>query len=170
MDQFLQGFGIVFGVVAGVVAGTAVTLFTQWVQNKYREDQTVKNLKFECNLNIQKIDKWLEKIGEYRNAVNGDTVESYYGYFDLGKAVSSTADAMFLSGLLYKYLENDEIGQLQTIFTEFSLNGESIINQEIAGNKAKPDKKAAVKTIDFWERKFKKHKKTFEELEKKLEQ
>lgn len=42
MNYFLQGFGVFLGVVAGV----AITLITQWINEKLKEFQKVKNLKF----------------------------------------------------------------------------------------------------------------------------
>lgn len=164
MNYFLQGFGVFLG----VIAGTAVTLLTQWVMKKTAEKQKVRNLRFEFDLNIKKIDVWLEELTKYRNAVNGDSVQTYAGYFDLSRVVYFTANEMFQSGLLYKHLNHDEIGKLQVIFTELSLFGENYLNQQIANNKANQNKQQAVFNIDFWEKKFKEHKTTFAELLKKL--
>lgn len=81
MDYILQGFGVFLG----VLAGTAVTLLTQWVIQKRNEAQLLRNLKFEFELDIKKIDSWLEEITRYRNAVNGDALHTYFGYFDLSR-------------------------------------------------------------------------------------
>ena len=164
MNYFLQGLGVFLG----VLAGTAVTLLTQWVLNKTREKQKTRNLRFEFELNIKKIDVWLEELAKYRNAVNGDSVQTYAGYFDLSGAVFPTTNEMFQSGLLYKYLSYEEIGKLQVIFTEFSLFGENYLNKQIADNKANPNKQEAVFNIDFYEKKFKEHKATFSALVRKL--
>lgn len=173
MNYFLQGFGVFLGVIAGV----AITLLTQWITEKVKESQKVKNLKFEFELNIRKIDKWLEEIGKYRNAVNGDALQNYFGYFDLSRFVYVTADNMFLSGLLYKYLDHDDIGKLQVIYSEFSLPWENIMNNEITNNRNKAIQEPAswsaykakvVSNVDFWEIKFQQHKKTLEEVLKKL--
>ena len=164
MDYLLHGLGVFLG----VLAGTAVTLLTQWVLNKTKEKHKTRNLRFEFELNIKKIDVWLEELGKYRNAVNGDSVQTYAGYFDLSRAVYPTANEMFQSGLLYKYLKHDEIGKLQVIFTEFSTYWENSLNQQIMDNKANPNKQQAVFNIDFWEKKFKEHKATFSDLVRKL--
>lgn len=164
MSYFLQGFGIFLG----VVAGTAVTLLSQWAIRKWNESQSVKNLKFELELNMKKIDKWLEEITEYRNAVNGETLNTYYGYFDLSKFVYVTANVMFITGLLYKYLSYDDIGKLQAIVTELSINTENYLNNQIVQNKANFNKPKAVQDVNFWEKKFKDHKRTLQEIVKKL--
>ena len=50
LSYFLQGFGVFLGVIAGV----AITLITQWINEKRKESQKVENLKFEVGLNIKK--------------------------------------------------------------------------------------------------------------------
>lgn len=164
MNYLLQGFGVFLG----VLAGTAVTLLTQWIIQRRREGQKLKNLKFEFELNIKKIDRWLKEITAYRNAVNGDTLHMYAGYFDLSRFVSVTANDMFLTGLLYRYLDHDDIGNLQVLFSEFSLYGENYLNNQIALNKANFNKAKAVQDVNFWEKKFEDHKKTLEQILKKL--
>lgn len=172
MSYFLQGFGVFLGVVAGV----AITLITQWINERCKESNKVKNLKFEFELNIKKINKWLEELTKYRNAVNGDALYNYFGYFDLSRFVSVTANDMFRSGLLYKYLDHDTIGKLQVIYSEFSLGWENILNQQITHNKTKAAnlndwtrfKGDVVTNVNFWENKFKEHKKTLEDILKKL--
>src|SRR5688572_5714411 len=123
MNYILQGFGVFLG----VLAGTLITLLTQWIIQKRNEAQQLRNLKFEFELNVRKIDSWLEEITRYRNAVNGDTLNTYFGYFDLSRFVYPTANAMFLSGLLYKLVDHDAIGKLQAIAAEFSFNGENYL-------------------------------------------
>lgn len=173
MDYLLQGFGVFLGVVAGV----AITLITQWINEKSKESQKVKNLKFELELNIKKINEWLEEITKYRNAVNGDALTNYFGYFDLSRFVYPTANDMFLSGLLYKYLDYDAIGKLQVIASEFSSGWETMLNQQVMQNKAKAADLSAwphlkgevVSNINFWEKKFKDHRHTLEDILKKFE-
>lgn len=172
MDYFLHGFGVFLGVVAGV----AIALMTQWINEKRKESQKVKNLKFEFGLNIDKINKWLEEITKYRNAVNGDALNNYFGYFDLSRFVSVTANDMFRSGLLYKYLDHDAIGKLQVIYSEFSPAWEGLLNKQVTQNKEKAAdssiwprlKVGVVVNVDFWEKKFKEHKKTLEDILKKF--
>jgi hypothetical protein len=171
MEYILQGFGVFLG----VIAGTAVTVLAGvWFQRR-NETQQTGNLLFELELNIQKIDKWLEEVQCYRNAVNGDCLHTYFGYFDLSRIVSVTANAMFQSGLLYKKLGKGQIGQLQVIFSEFSLHGEQYINNQITQAKQVLEqcrtasgiaswtsgfKPEAVRNVDFWEKKFQEHRKS----------
>ncbi len=173
MNYFLQGFGVFLGVIAAV----AITILTQWVNDRIRESKKVKNLKFEFQLNIKKIDKWLEEINKYRNAVNSDTLNSYFGYFDLSRFVTVTANDMFLSGLLYKYLDHEAIEKLQGIFSEFTFPWENILNNDITQNRNKaiqePTSWPAFKSqvtfkVNFWDNKFKEHKKALEDILKKL--
>lgn len=153
----------------GVIAGTAVTIATQIFFQRKSENQKIDNLKFEFLLNIKKIDSFLDELTKYRNAVNGDSLAMYFGYFDLSRVVSVIANDMFLSGLLYKYLTHEDIGKVQVIFSEFSLSGENYINNQITQSKAQFDKQKAVGDVDFWEKKFKDHRKTLQEILSKLE-
>ena len=173
MNYFLQGFGVFLGVIAGV----AVLILTGWINEKAKESQKVKNLKFEFELNIKKIDKWLEEINKYRNAVNGDSLGNYFGYFNLSRFVTNTANDMFFKGLLYKYLDYNDIGKLQVIYSEFTLQGENFLNNQIKQNQNQalqqpmswPTLKSKVVfEVNFWDSKFQEHKKTLEDILKKL--
>ncbi|HWR57242.1 MAG TPA: hypothetical protein VN328_00015, partial [Thermodesulfovibrionales bacterium] len=162
-------------------AGVLVNYFSDWAIKKKGEAQQVKNLKFEIQLDIEKVDKWLEEIVLYRNATNGDTLDQYFGYFDFSRFIYVTANSMFISGLLYKYLDHEKIGLLQVITSEFSVNGEKFINDQLAQNRQKfidsknemksplatwtsKEKSGVVKNIDFWEKKFKEHKASLQRI------
>lgn len=175
MTFFLQGFGVFLG----VLAGTAVTILAAWLIKRHGEKQQKVNLLFELELNVRKIDVWLEEIGKLRNAINGDAMHQYCGYFDLSRILSVTCYNMFQSGLLYKYLDHDAIGTLQVIFSEFSHHGEQYFNNQInqitqSFNNAYAqdqgqqwliaDKAAAVGIVDFWENKLIAHKQSFHEI------
>ena len=168
MNYFLQGFGVFLG----VLAGAAITLLTQWINEKRTESQKLKNLRFEFEFNIKKIETWLEEVVKYRNAVNGDALDTYFGYFDLSRFITITANDMFFSGLLYKLLDHDAIGKLQVIYSEFSLPWENMLNAQITQNKNTAKdvdnwpkfKSKVVVDVNFWENKFKEHKKTLENI------
>ena len=177
MDYVLHGFGVFLG----VLAGTGVTLLVGWIQRRRGESQQVRNLKFELDLNIGKVDRWLEELGRYRNAVNGDSLQNYAGYFDLGRFIYVTANNMFLSGLLYKYLDDEQIGKLQEIVAEFSPAWEQIINSQITWNKtlfvqstaastwtsqAKP---VVVQQINLWQGKFEGHRAALGQIKRSLD-
>jgi hypothetical protein len=173
LNYILQGLGVFFGVIAGI----AINLITQWVIEKRKESQKIKNLKFEFELNIKKISKWIKEITDYRNAVNGDALSNYFGHFDLSRFITVTANNMFWSDLLYKYLDHDGIGKLQVIFSEFSPVWEDMLNKQVAQNKGKAAdinswplvKAKVIADINFWESKFEEHKKTLEETLNKLQ-
>ena len=168
MSYFLQGFGVFLGVVAGV----AVNLIVQYMILKKTELQFKQNLKFEITLNISKIDKWLKEIERYRNSVNADALDNYYGYFDLSRFITNTANEMFRSGLLYKYLNHKAIEQLQVISSEFSFFGENFFNNQINQYKHQATtqedwwniKKEVIQNIDFWEKKFENHKEALKNI------
>lgn len=160
MNYFLQGLGVFLGVIAGV----AVTLIVQTILDKGRNKKNAQNLLFEFELNIKKIDLWLEEIERYRNAVNSETLFQYFGYFDLSKFVIVTANNMFTTGLLYDYLSHEHISTLQEITSYFSLNGEKYINDQIEFNKTSFEKVRAIGDVNYHEDKFKSSKKSLLEI------
>lgn len=168
MDDFLNGLGIAVGVFVGVVAGTIVTLSVQWINEKRHDRQLLQNLRLELQFDIKKIDQWLAEMVAYRNAVNANSMQTYLGYFDLSRFVYVTANAMFLAGLLYKYLSDDDIGKLQAITSEFSAYGENYLNNQIAQNRLSFVQAKAAQDVNFWERKFKEHRATLEQILKKI--
>ena len=178
VGHFIQGFGI----LVGILVGTAINLRVEQYRQKSNEQQMIANFIFELNFNIKKIDTWMEEISNYRNAVTYDELEQYYGYFDLTNVISVTANQLFVTGNLYKYLDHGDIGELQVIFAEFSPNGADQISKQIAQNKANyvaaltPERAAlkedyktvALGDVDYWERKFKKHRKTLSDILRKM--
>lgn len=171
--------GSAVGALLGVVAGTLITILAArlWERRAYR--QQVCNLVFELRLNVKKVDRWLYEIAKYRNAVNGDSLHTWFGYFDLGKASYPTANEMFRTGLLYKALSHEHIEALQSTVAELSPMGEKYMNEQFTNsrvvfndirqtrdnaywlNVAKPE---AVRIADFWEHKMKGHRSTLDEI------
>ena len=179
MDYFLQGFGVFLG----VIAGTTVTVLTRLIFACRRQTQQTRNLRFEIDANLRKIDTWLQELGRWRNAVNGDSLHTFFGYFDLSRILTVTANAMFQSGLLYKKLSHDHIGKLQVIFSDFSIHGEQYLNNQIMQNRqalvqcrtkgsleawSTNIKPAAVSNVDFWEKKLQDHRCVLEEIAQTL--
>lgn len=171
--------GSAVGAFLGVVAGTAVTIIFYRFQEYRSKKQQIRNLHFELRLNVTKIDSWLTEISRYRNAVNGDSLHAWYGYFDLGKTVSSTVTTMFNSGLLYKILSYEHIEELQQVYWDLSPAGEKYINDQLKDvrdvfNRLRQDKNVvvwstiakpeAVRLADFWEDKLSGHRATLDEI------
>ncbi|HHH50365.1 MAG TPA: hypothetical protein ENK52_05240 [Saprospiraceae bacterium] len=182
---FVQGLGQFTGVFLGVIAGTAVTLLVHHFIRKKDEKNQIKNLKFELEINLNKIKDWRDELTNYRNAVNGDSFITYFGYFKLSSFIGVTIFQLHNSGTLYQYLSHEIIGQLQEVFNDFSLTGENYLNNQIRQRKdtlvnlnesgnpelwQKQLKPEIVRDIDFWEQKFKTHentiKKTIQALNK----
>ena len=172
MDQIL---GSTIGAFLGVVAGIIVMMVSSFIQRRSSQKQEIRNLCFELHLNVKKIDRWLKGISTYRNAVNGDSLHTWHGYFDLSKTASTTANSMFASGLLYNALNYADIESLQTVYWELSLWGENYINEQFENTRTKflrlqaenafpvwltEAKPEAVRIADFWEAKLTSHRAT----------
>ena len=130
---------------------------------------------------MSKIDTWLKELEEYRHAVNGEALHNWPGYFDIGKAVFFTANAMFASGLLYKVLDKDDIAALQKLFTDTGF--EQYMNNQLLQNKqnlmncraqnrmndwVQTHKPEAVRQVDFWQKSFCDHRMKLKEIIDKL--
>lgn len=131
MQFVLHGFGVFLGVLAGVM----VTLIVQSVNGRRYRKQRQSNLKFEFKLNVKKIDAWLKELETLRDAINGDSLHTYYGYIDLSKSVVTTTDDMFQVGELYNNLTHEEIEGLQGIIAGLSYKSENYVNGRISQNR-----------------------------------
>lgn len=165
-------FNVFWGVFSGIVAGVIINLVIIAVRERIVRGKLIKNLKFEIDFNIKKIDSFLEELNKYRNKANGDSLYNYFGYFNLSKVISTTANQMFTSGLIYKYLNHEDIAILQNFFSDFSYGIEEYMNNQIkynTANHSKPGvKQLTISDIDFWEKKFKDNKKVLQQVKTSL--
>ena len=173
VEHFFTGLGIVTGVTAGVIAGTLVNIFITYLALKKTYNQRIKNLKFEFDFNIKKIDEVLVELGKCRNAINGDALGTYFGYFNLSRAIHPTANMMFNDGSLYKCLNHDEIASLQGFVARFGPNNEKYMNDQFQQHRqnlqnSTYEKSKAVGNLDFWESTFKEDKIALEKVLEKL--
>jgi hypothetical protein len=123
LSYFVEGLGSFSGVFFGVVAGSIVTLLVNYLAQRLDERSQIKNLVFELSLNCTKLEEWLEELTKYRNAVNGDSLDSYYGYIRLSSAIGVTTNQLHTRGVLYRHLSHEHIAQLQEAFTDLSIYG-----------------------------------------------
>ena len=158
MDYFLQGFSIFLG----VIAGTAVTILTQKFILWHEEKQKIANLKFEITFNIKKIDRWMESLTGYRNAVNGDAITTWAEYLDLSRIVKSTLEDMIQSGLIYKKMSSDSVSHLLLFLSSFTQSAELVYNQQIISQRQSFNKQRAIIEISLLEKLFKENKKNLE--------
>lgn len=106
-------------------------ILSSLIQARAARKQQVRNLCFELRLNIKKIDGWLNQISQYRNAVNGDCLHLWAGYFDLSMTVSATFHSMLNSGALYNALSHEDIAALQEVYWALSQSGEHYLNKQL---------------------------------------
>lgn len=166
-----------FGVFLGVLAGTAVNFLGYRCIQRHQEKSQVRNLIFELDLDCKKIDHWLEQLRELRNAINGDCLDRWFGYFDFSRFIYLTANNMFQSGQLYKLLTHEQIEPLQEIVSTYTQNGEQFINTQAnlhkqvfleskgkpgGGEWAKGGKADAAQFVNFWETKLNEHRRQIE--------
>jgi len=172
-ENFFNGLGIVTGVTAGVIAGTLVNISINYLALKKIYKQRLRNFKFELDFNIKRIDDVLVELSKCRNAVNGDALDKYFGYFQLSRVIYQTANTMYADGSLYKCLSHDEIADLQRFCARFSPDFEKYVNDQFQQHQKNIsdgtyEKSKAVGDLDFWEKTFNEDKTALKNILKKL--
>lgn len=175
MQNFITGLGQFVGVFLGVVAGVCITLAVDFFKARNTWKRELDNLRFELKVNVAKVDDWLEEMTRWRNAVNGDSLAQYHGYFKFSSVISVTTNSLFNAGKLYSALNKDHIAKLQEVFNDFSTFGEQYMNNQITQKKQSLAEQAdrwvvlkpeCIRDIDFWERKLKSHRAALVEVDK----
>lgn len=175
MQYFVQGLGVAVGVVIGTIVGTIINLALFKYGAYTLKKQRVKNLEFEFRFNIRKIDDFINELVKYRNAVNGDNLNKYYGYFNLAAVIYPTMNAMYNDGSLYDYVDYEDIVKLQQFVAHYSLTFQERLNYQINWAKRKQKqsgeqytKAEIVSDIDFWDNIFDEDKNSLNTILKKL--
>ncbi|MCH7484168.1 MAG: hypothetical protein IIA90_03355 [Chloroflexi bacterium] len=168
MGEFYNGLGIVVGVFIGILAGMVISILVAQIKQWRLERAWLGYFEYEIKLNVLRIDSWLEELQRYRNAVNANNLANYFGYFDLSRFLTVTANNLLNVGLLYKHLTFEEIVVLQAASVEFSLVGENFMNTQIQQNKTSFVQAVVAQNVDFWEQKFAQHKQALNAIATKL--
>ncbi|MCB1720597.1 MAG: hypothetical protein H6860_06505 [Rhodospirillales bacterium] len=135
IPNYIQGIGSFSGTFLGVVAGVVVTYAVQNIKEIRDSKQRVKNFVLELELNEEKIKDWLDQITNYRNSVNGDCLDTFHDYFKLSSFLYAAADKLYLTGELYSLLSNEQMKQIQPIYSEMSVGWEQALNNDITNKK-----------------------------------
>lgn len=165
---FLEGLGIAVGLIGSIFAWIG---YHVWVRSR-GEKVMLKNVVVEFRMNIKQIDTLLEEVIKCRTAIGAQVLHKYVGYFDLSRCIWVTTNRMFSSGLIYKHFKEDDIDRLLGMLAALRLSYSDYMNTRIRESKeaASPEIKAAViGDIDYWETKFKKHKKELAEMIEEIE-
>lgn len=142
-DIFLGVFG---GTLAGVVTTAAVHHFNLWLGKKKR----LKNARFEVNMIIKRIEKWLSDIEKLKTSIISKTLDSSPFYFDFSRVGYPTIGAMFSSGELYDYLMDEQICSLQEAASRLTTFWENNINSDFTNMKSM-EISEAINRAKFWE-------------------
>lgn len=133
-------------------------------------------------LNCRLIDSWQTNLTKLQTGINGATLNKYFHYLDLSRALFVTAHDMLYQGALYETLEDADIEALQFAAKELSVAGEETWNKQIAEWKkqfhvlvlAKDNqtlqwlKGEASAQVDFWKSRLSEHKKRMQDIAAKL--
>jgi len=112
-------WNVFFGVFAGIIAGIAINFAIEALRNCKINRKMVKNLKFEIEFNIKKIDSFLNDLKRYREHINSDSPYEYFGMLEFSGLLKTTLQQMFLDRSVYKLFGYEDIGRLQTFMADF---------------------------------------------------
>jgi hypothetical protein len=143
------------GAAFGVVAGTLVQFFTQSLFNRSTEKEQRSGLKKEMQANLALVSDLKAQAAVFRNAINGDSLNKYFGYFTFERGLFSQTTALLNSGKLYKWFSIEDLRKLQLISTKLNVAASSFINQNIVQRRDKAiagegyDKSEAVQFANY---------------------
>jgi len=165
---------VFLGVSAGLIVGLIVHLIVNWIIYKIREKRLIAYFKYEIDINIKKINSFIKELAAYKGKVLADSINKYYGWFYLGEIILTTVNQFFVTGLIYKKFNYEEIEELQKFQKDFSWDTERYLNDQVKNNvqnflQGVPNmKELALNQIEFWENKFNNHISKLEVIKNKL--
>lgn len=181
---YIQGLGQFTGTLFGVISGIAITYYVQHITQLKERTQTISNFIFELEYNKQKIEEWSVEFNNLRNAVNGDALNNYWGYFKFSEFVGVIANKIHTSGEAYNILTKEQFRQLYDAYNFLNPNMEKIVNDEISSarenlitllkNRNTQEwhtniKPSFVTKISYWEQKMTTHLNTLKSITESLE-
>lgn len=175
MDTLIEGLGAGLGVLLGIVVGVVISICVRrWEQRQARNAQ-FKSLSAEMRFNVGKIEAWIEELARCRTAITEDRLHDWYGFFDLQSSVFRVAEAVLTSGLIHERLDFELIKNLQNTASELSPMGSDYMNRQFMEERDRfleyyrqmnnelwmHRKPEALRLVEFWEDKLKRHQATF---------
>ncbi len=124
-------WNVFFGVFAGIIAGIAINFAIEALRNYKINRKMVRNLKFEIEFNIKKIDSFLDDLKRYRQHINSDSPYEYFGILEFSGLLKTTLQQMFLDRSVYKLFGYENIGRLQTFMADFQSGAVAMIKEII---------------------------------------
>jgi hypothetical protein len=177
-DLIIGGISIFLGIVAGIAVQVGADRWRDSRDKKKRQE----NLRFELMLNCRLIKTWQDSLDGLKTAIGGATLNSYFQYLDLSRALFVTANDMLRQGSLYETLGDEQIEALQFAAKELSIAGEDTWNRQVAewkerfnvqllardSNALQELKERASAKVDFWKSRLNEHEKRMQDIAAKL--
>jgi len=141
-------WNVFFGVFAGIVAGIFINLAISAIKNYNTQKKLINNLKYEIEFNLKKIDAFLEEFREYRKHINGKSPYDYFGIIHMTGLLKTTLEQMFSDRSIYKYFDNENIGRLQTFYSDIQPDTVKRVNDQIQEFREISYESKMVKTVN----------------------
>ena len=140
------------GAAVGVVAGAFIQYIVQFFVDSRTERHQRAALKKEMQCNLQLIHELLAEVTKLRNAVNGDSIQTYFGFFNYERGLFSQATALLNNGSLYRWFSIDDLKKLQKVSFKLNVNTANFVNQNITQRRERAVKKEGfdkIETVQF---------------------
>lgn len=183
MGILFQSLGYGLGVLVGIMVGVVISIVVQRWEQRHARDAQFKSLVAEMRFNVGKIQAWLDELARCRTAIVEDRLHDWYGFFDLHSSIFQVANDLFTSGQIHERFGFELINDLQMAASELSVNGTDYMNRQFAEERDRfgrclaemnlglwmQRKPEALRIVDFWETKLRRHQGTFTSVMDALE-
>lgn len=146
----IEGVSVFLGIVAGAFIQYALDWIRTWIQRR----EQIKNVRFEANYVLSRVEVWRLLANDFRNAVNGDSPQNVVQYFEVSKVPLAASWAFVNSGQAFKVLGETGLRQLLDLLSTLTPQWENVINTAVRGVRENFNKPAAVLHANYLDAKL----------------
>lgn len=165
MDTFIANAA---GAFVGVIAGTFIQFFCQKLLDRSQRGKLLAILRREMQYNLYILDVHIQEVQSFRNAINANNIQDYYGYIKSTDLIYSSPIELLKSGILYEMFDKDHILLFQKLLQSGTPATEQWINSNIESRKKDFRQDESSRFANFLEGRFREHKKDIETIIKAL--
>lgn len=163
---FLNGFWIFVGIVVGVLIELMVAAIKSWL----RKRRFKKQLAFEFGCNLTLVKEWIAKLLELQSASAADNPHKFVYYFQTSKTISIVAKRLANEGILFDFLDFDDLRKILKTDTYLSDYGQNELNNKVSLIRDKKITKGeGDDLIEFWIKMFRELEMNLSKIKDKLE-
>jgi hypothetical protein len=100
LKQMTEFWATLTGAAVGVVAGAIIQYIAQIFIDRSKQSRQRQALKKEMQYNLAVVSDLSDECRRLRDAVNGDVLKTYFGYFNYERGIFSQSNALLNDGLV----------------------------------------------------------------------